>query len=691
MSYNQDGFRRDIIDNAKHVLENYHEVLLYLFCRVGKSAISLQIAKEVTKTKHILIVTAFPNAKNSFREYTINHKNMWDYYFYDKLNLNEFDSAYNNVTFLSTSALRIREDEEDVDTEKEETIYKRINELKQKGFNPDVLIIDETHNGVSSPNTDKVIQTLKETFPIENIIHNSATPFNDFRSGRFEKEQTIQYDFLTLKLNNFVDYPNLEMISLPYYEEEKDFVKILLKLEIKGNHKILFLESIEQARSFVEKYKDTFKKKKIEVEYIDDIEKGVTTEERVNNFQDQFDKTIVVTVDKLTTGVTLKKTDCVILAKDIKSSEKLVQIMSRPLTKFEGKDNVYFYTVGSNNMYIALNEVRRSNNIANNNEKIDAFAEALKKGFLKVSEIKFENGDDLEIHELGINEVMQNVYEWSCKLSDISNKLLINVDVTEDQIKNFDVFTSSGIAKVANTLKLIAEEGTRKVKDVQNKVTAEFCQKLKDRINQEGTKLEKKKAESNISVEELIRDWFVCIIQSLNTWLLTKEISSFEDISNYVSSKYELDEIQKTVFEKILKDNENLIKKWITDFNALFIRFTDMSLAEQSKKSQVLRDLLKPEISKLISNNKCGAGYPDGLLEDITKHIDLNAESIGIEDDTDLNLTNYLINTLNINESYIYFICTTEESFELMSKSYNIQKDHLLLLDDVVEDQENEI
>lgn len=684
LTYNQDNFRRDIINKAKNILNKYHEVLLYLFCRVGKSAISLQIASEISNTKHILIITAFPNAKNSFKEYTVNHKNMMDYYFYDKDNLADFNPFYKNVTFLSTAALRVKEDEDDIDIEDKEIVYKRINELKQKGFNPDVLIIDETHNGISSPNTDKVINTLKETFSIKNIIHNSATPFNDFKSGRFEKEQTIQYDFLTLKLNNFVNYPNLEMISLPYYKEEKDFVNILFNSKLKGNHKILFMENVDYARKFVETYKDIFKKKKIEIEYIDDIEKGVTTEEKTNNFQNQFEKTIIVTVNKLTTGVTLPKTDAVVLAKNIKSSERLIQIMSRPLTRFEGKDNVYFYTIGSDNIYIALDETRRAYNIANDNEKIDAFAESLKRGFLKVSEAVFENGDDLDIHELGISNIMSNVREWSCHLSNISNKLLINVNITENQIKNFDTFSSSGLTKVANTLKLIQEEGTRKIRNIQNSVTKDFCQKLKDRINLDGNKIEKKEVERNITVDELIRNWFMCIISSLNTWLLTKEINSFEDIAKYVSTKYELEDIQKVVFEKILSDNENLLKERIVDFNALFFKFNDMPLIDQSKKSKILKDLLDPEITKLVQNNKVGAGYPKEILEDMTKDLDLNSKTIAILDDLDLSMTNYLINTLNINESYIYLICGSEESYEIMEKSYNIKKEHLLKVGDVV-------
>lgn len=690
LTYNLDGFRRDIIESAKSILEKYDEVLLYLFCRVGKSAISLQTASEISKTKHILIITSFPNAKNSFKEYTVNHKNMMDYYFYDKDNLKYFDSSNNSVIFLSTSALRVKEDEDlieefsETESEKETITYKRINELEQKGFIPDVLIIDETHNGISSPNTDKVVKTLKEAFPIKKVIHNSATPFNDFRSGRFKREQTIQYDFLTLKLNGLVNYPNLEMKSLPYYKDEKEFVKRLLNLKVVGNHKILFMESVDQARNFVNNYKEVFKKKKIMIEYIDDIEKGCTTENKTNNFQDQFDKTIVVTVDKLTTGVTLKKTDCVILAKNLKSAERLVQIMSRPLTQFEGKDDVYFYTVGSDNIYISLDEIRREHNIANNDETIDAFAEAIKKGFIKVSEVNFENGDDLSVHELGIDEVMSNVREWSCKLSNISNRLYIDVNITEDQIKNFDTFTSSGLTKVVNTLKLITEEGTRKVKDTQNNITKDFCQKLKDRIFSEGAKEEKKQIEKNITVEELIRNWFVCIIQSLNTWLLTKEISSFDDIPNYVSSKYELDDLQKSVFEKILKDNENLIREKIVDFNALFFKFTSTPLSEQAKKSKVLKDLLQFEIKKLVFENKSGSGYPDELLEDLTRDIDLTSTKIGVLDDLDLNLTNYLINELNINESYVYLICTSEEGFELMSKSYNIHKDHLILLNNIV-------
>lgn len=695
LKYEQNGFRREIIDKSKEVLKKYHEVLLYLFCRVGKSAISLQIAKEITKTNHILIVTAFPNAKNSFKEYTINHINMMDYNFIDKDNLREFKAEDHTVVFLSTAALRVREDEDiesidDIDKEDKNKVYKRIYQLKKVGFNPDVLIIDETHNGISSPNTAKVINELKKDFGIENIIHNSATPFNDFKSGRFKKEQTIQYDFLTLKTNGYVNYPNLEMVSLPFFNEEKDLVKILTNPKIKGNHKLLFMENVVDAKSFVENYKDVFAKKKIEIEYIDELD-GTTTEDRTNKFQEKFKKTIVVTVDKLTTGVTLPLTDAVVLDKDIKSAERLVQIMSRPLTGQKGKDNVYFYTIGSNNIYIATNELKRSYHIAQDVQEWEGFNNFVKKGYLKISEASFKEGDDLSIHELGIDEVMENVREWSVKLSDISNRLIIDIDVTKKQLEGFDLFNPSGQVKAFNSLKLIAEEGTRKIKDVQNKVTADFCQKLKDSILKDGSKIEKKGIEKDdISVQELVRMWFMNIMNSLNTWLLTKEISSFKEIPQYVISKYNLtNEVEIATFKKILFDNENLIKSRIIDFNGVFEKFQSdtVTLKEQSLKSNLLRDLLKPEVNKLVQNNKAGAGYPNELLKDITESLNLNSKSIGLLDDLDLNLTNYLINTLKINESYIYLICSSKESFDIMQKAYNIQKEHLVLLVDVIGDQ----
>lgn len=73
-SWKFEDFQKEIIKQGKEKLGTFGELLLYLFCRVGKSAISIQIAKEITKTNHILILTAFPNAKDSFKKYVVNHK-----------------------------------------------------------------------------------------------------------------------------------------------------------------------------------------------------------------------------------------------------------------------------------------------------------------------------------------------------------------------------------------------------------------------------------------------------------------------------------------------------------------------------------------------------------------------------------------------------------------------------------------
>ena len=105
-------FQKEIVKQGKEKLETFGELLLYLFCRVGKSAISLQIAKEITKTNRILILTAFPNAKDSFKKYVINHTRMLGYVFLDKDNLSEESLMKSEkcVVFLSTNALRVKAD-----------------------------------------------------------------------------------------------------------------------------------------------------------------------------------------------------------------------------------------------------------------------------------------------------------------------------------------------------------------------------------------------------------------------------------------------------------------------------------------------------------------------------------------------------------------------------------------------------
>ena len=679
-------FQKEIIKQGKEKLETFGELLLYLFCRVGKSAISLQIAKEITNTNHILILTAFPNAKDSFKKYTVNHAEMLGYDFFDKDNLSEKSLMESEkcVVFLSTNALRVKadlEDEEDNSdkVEDEKTIYERINLLRKAG-QFDVLIIDETHNGISSPATNRLISKAKEALGVEYVIHNSATPFNDFKSNRFSREQTIQVDFLTILQNNWVNFPKLNIVSLPFYEDEELTVKTLKST--KGKHKLLFWSATTKScKDFVTNHKDYFESNGIKIEYVDNLQ-GATVEDKINAFQAENNKTIIVSCDKGHTGCTYPKCDCVILARDLSSAERLIQVMSRCLTPTDGKEEVHFYTIGTENKYKAISELKRNNNAANNHQTTEAFEDALKTGKLSIKSTSFKEGEDLEEYEAPLEEVLREVAEFSASLDSIEKD--INTDVTNvtiEEVVNFSAYTESGISKAARSLlTLFKEQGRRKVKEVQSKDAEELCEQLKKRINEKGTKKDKGKVEE-YTLEELLAAWFMNVLRSLNTWLLCQEIEKFEDIVEYVTKENQFSDKEKDTFAILVSNNENLLKNFITAHNEIFVKFEDKTLYEKSNMN--LRKFLSKDFD--IKIEEVGGGYPEELAKSIVRmaSIDWSKEDlkVAVLDDIYLEATKVIIGTYNVNEMSLYYICSNRKVGKLLRKAYAISLDHILYMD----------
>lgn len=687
-------FQRKIIEQAKEKLATKNELLLYLFCRVGKSAISLEIARQLTKTNRILILTSFPNSRASFAEYTKQHVNMAGYKFVTKNDLNENKVSSNDkvVAFLSTAALRIKDDDKesfdtlDVDLKNEDDAvtetYKRIEELKNLG-EFDFLVIDETHNGITSDKTSKLIEKCKESLNVQKIIHNSATPFNDFRSSRFTREDTIQLDFLTI-LNNYneeIKFPNLELHSLPYYDNPKNLVTAILKS--KGNHKLLYLANDSKTcKKFVEEYKEYFKKKGVELEYIDNLRDGDTTEEKAVNFEDSYKKTILVTCDKLHTGVTLPRCDSVLLNRDLSSAERLIQVMSRCLSRCEGKDEVYFYTLGSDNVYRAVSELKRNYNAAQDNQLADAFSRVIG------SKIKVKNdtivGDDIDEYNVEVKEVMERVSEWSLKLENFERQISLEGTelYTEEDLKKLDEYTSSGISKIENTILDLFKQKGKRVSDVKQPNLKDALDSFQDYIEKEGGRKEKVEKEE-ATIEETLRKFFVMVLRSLNTWLLMKEVENFEDVGPYVISKLNMNPTASSIFSVMLDSNSRQIKEFITSHNEIYHLFHKTSLKE---KADTYSKKLRSHLTDFnFESGDIGGGYPEKVANDMLNMSKVPANGIvAILDDIYLEMTNKLLSPkYNLNESNLYFICHKEELKELFEKAYCIAKDHVILYNEM--------
>jgi len=162
------------------------DVLVNAIMRAGKCKISYEIAKAIN-AKNILVITAKPGVDNSWAELLphgekphINYTD-WKYHSYNsnkKKSLVLTDNV--NVVFASLQYINYH-------------IEAPTNFL-QSVFNTewDIVFFDEQHYATQTDNTLEVFNRIKFKYKVEL----SGTPYKTLLSGRYEKEDIINFDYI---------------------------------------------------------------------------------------------------------------------------------------------------------------------------------------------------------------------------------------------------------------------------------------------------------------------------------------------------------------------------------------------------------------------------------------------------------------------------------------------------------------
>ena len=373
-------YQANMINSAISILNKNNRVLLNISTRAGKSYISLKICKELG-AKNILIFTPFPKAEDSFRQLGECNIEFSGYkYIHLKAKTDKSLLCDKNIIFCS---------------------YQFYNESKKivkdtlSSLYFDVVILDECHHTSDSQRTINILNNIK----YNKLVYMSGTPFNDIYSGYFNKDEVVTFDFV-----DFIKYAKVhtDEISLP-----KLYVKTidnLLFLQSKMStldkdiftkadafdYSVIFSNEIH-AESFFKwlfqpvetqdyiidkpRWFDLNNQKHIiaffntnkEVEIAkkaldrvwpygsntvvqisgDEADKELCVsdeqEKQINKLFDNNEHTLILTCNKLTTGVTLPKLDTVWYFKNSSSAEQFIQILFRTMTSCKGKDEVSMF------------------------------------------------------------------------------------------------------------------------------------------------------------------------------------------------------------------------------------------------------------------------------------------------------------------------------------------------------------
>lgn len=410
-------FQKDVIKQALKILKTRKRVLVHLSTRAGKSAVSLKVAAK-SNAKKILILTPFPNAEKSFKEFTRFQHHLKGFH-YVKVNKKTSDEELNYDKAVYFCSFQMYDDEKEI-----------IAKLQDIDF--DFVIIDECHNTSESIRSESILSGLKA----DKLIYLSGSPFNDIFSGRFDISETVTFDFVDFilyakahpdeiklpdlhiymlgnmfKLNNILEKidPNIfkkgMLFSLDHVFTKDKLADGFFNYLFDGDYKQRIMSEkslfVDASHSFFEvEDKDkvlVFAKSNKEVAVItkalkkqskmDSMLRGAeiraisgedttldSDEESVNKFFAENGIRIIVTCRKLTTGVTLPQLNKVWLFSNVSSAETYVQILFRTMTIYPDKDKVEFYDFSTDstiNMYKQYASLRTSNGLfADKSEKV---------------------------------------------------------------------------------------------------------------------------------------------------------------------------------------------------------------------------------------------------------------------------------------------------------------------------------
>ena len=401
-------YQRKIRDKALELFQisRKTEILIYLSTRAGKSLVSLEIARLINarlpeKNRSILIITAYPNAEDSFRKPSMFSQSFkgCDYINVKKDGWAKVKKNGHEIIFCSYQ-MTIGDTVNGKPTVKQEFL----DMVKDNYFG--TIIFDETHTATDSERFEDVLMPVLEGH-YSHIIHLSGTPFNDILSGRFSPDQIITFDFIDFlnwchKNPGIVKIPNMNIHNVQNYDELRNQIskgvndKEVLELVNTFRWDIILKDNdycksainyIFGKKSFrlpgqkpnwfdTNKYKkaimyvppktvdvvcDSFDvtkdgKKKYallngtvyRLVKLSGANQEKSDEDSINKILEDEEHVLIVTCRKEIVGVTLPRLDTLLMFSNTESAELFVQMIFRLMTEFDGKDDVHVFCFNPN-------------------------------------------------------------------------------------------------------------------------------------------------------------------------------------------------------------------------------------------------------------------------------------------------------------------------------------------------------
>lgn len=645
-------YQENLKNEVHKKFEHNRRVLLHLSTRGGKSFLSLKIAQNEGAT-NVLILSPFPSAKSSFIEIAETHKDFEGWKYTDGKDLKN-DTSFNDLHNIVFCSFQMFDDEKD----------KIKNLLSNVKF--DFIIIDEMHNTSDSFRSSKIL----ENFSNIKQLFISGTPFNDIESGSFTKDNTVELGFIDLmaedKKSHQGGFPNLMVHNVSNVQTLDKIIRER-NPELAKDTKTFDLQAIFDSQKAVESFfKWAFYDNNIlanenhwtdDINFSDDkhilmfvpsvkgadfakrsLEKivedkesslhgfkilaasGMTDnnneidfswmknqEEKFNKFMEENKKTVIISCQKLTTGVTLPLLDTILLMRSCSSAEQFVQILFRTMTSAKNKKSASLYNF---DYECTLKVLRKLVSIAKAENEVSQ-REAIKK-LLSVVRLDKAIGDkNFDFEELKADE-------WLKELRDIPFSY-----IRENVFENLDVDVNLNDLRDAD-LTLNKELGQRNVtEDKKTKKHGSSSNGLSEKAqiatatNDKFTESDKKK--------------LLAIVQHIDHEVIMNNIKSFDELRSHLPS--EIGESLRGTYEQLLDKNKTNVKDLIEDIwwkwdNDKLNLIENMSQYNNADKATPV-ELIEKMFNKLTLDDD--AVYYDPCCG--TGAIGLYLRSKGIDDD----------------------------------------------------------
>ena len=576
-------YQENLKNEVHKKFEHNRRVLLHLSTRGGKSFLSLKIAQNEGAT-NVLILSPFPSAKSSFIEIAETHKDFEGWKYTDGKDLKN-DTSFNDLHNIVFCSFQMFDDEKD----------KIKNLLSNVKF--DFIIIDEMHNTSDSFRSSKIL----ENFSNVKQLFISGTPFNDIESGSFTKDNTVELGFIDLmaedKKSHQVGFPDLMVHNVSNVQTLDKIIRER-NPELAKDAKTFDLQAIFESQKAVESFfKWAFYDNNIlnenhwtdDINFSDDkhilmfvpsvkgadfakrsLEKivedkesslhglkilaasGMTDnnneidfswmknqEEKFNKFMEENKKTVIISCQKLTTGVTLPLLDTVLLMRSCSSAEQFVQILFRTMTSAKNKKSASLYNF---DYECTLKVLRKLVSIAKAENEVSQ-REAIEK-LLSVVRLDKAIGDkNFDFEELKADE-------WLKELRDIPFSY-----IRENVFENLDVDVNLNDLRDAD-LTLNKELGQRNVtEDKKTKKQGSSSNSLSEKV-QIATATNDKLTESD-------KKKLLAIVQHIDHEIIMNNIKSFDELRSHLPS--EIGESLRGTYEQLLDKNKTNVKDLIED------------------------------------------------------------------------------------------------------------------------------